>query len=67
MSLIKLTVFLILMYFIYQTGRNLLQAVLEDGSGQRRMRGSSSEPKARQGPDYRAPHEQIEDAKWEDL
>ena len=67
MSLLKLLFFIVLVYLIYQTSRNLFQAALNDRSSRPRMRQSSPDKKREQRPSYRAPHENVEDAKWEDI
>ena len=67
MSLLKLFFFIVLVYLIYQTSRNLFRAALNDRSNRPRMNPSSPDKKREQGPGYRAPHEDVEDAKWEDI
>ena len=69
MTVLKLLFFIVLVYLIYQTSRNLFRAALNDRTDQSRMNPSSPEPrkKKKQGPGYRAPHEEVEDAKWEDI
>lgn len=67
MSLIKFIFFVVLVYLIYRTGQNLLQAALTDSRDRPRRKRTPEKKKKSSGPSYRAPHEEVEDAKWEDI
>ncbi|ACY48885.1 hypothetical protein [Rhodothermus marinus] len=55
--MLKLILWIVLLYLIWRSGRNLVRAMLEDP-------GRPYEPERRQ---IRRPWEEIEDARWVDL